>query len=249
VQFRYGGGARGNLALNGTIKNMVSSITGIDKVSNERPAVGGAEEQSIDDIIQKGPQILRRRDRAVTPADFASFACEIDGVKNAVAIPLRHPDFPTVQVPGAITVYIVPDSADRPPKASADLIRAVGSRLNEVRLLTTEVYVSGPVFNEIRIEARLAAPPYVSFDSVAQEAQKALDSLLNPQTWPFGKDLSPTAIDRALLSVKNVSSIQNRNIFLNGILQTSPFKAIPTPQGGLVYGAGHLIIVTPEVDQ
>src|SRR4029079_8143748 len=72
VQFRYGGGARGNLAAPGAIKNMVSGITGIDKVSNDRAAVGGAEEESIDEIIQSGPQILRRRNRAVTPDDFAS---------------------------------------------------------------------------------------------------------------------------------------------------------------------------------
>jgi predicted phage baseplate assembly protein len=249
TQFRYGGGARGNLALAGSIKDMVSSPSGIEKAMNERNAVGGAEEQNIDDIIAEGPQILRRRERAVTPDDFASFAKEIDGVKNAVAIPLRHPDFPGVDVPGAVTVYIVPDTTERPPKASGALIRSVADRLNEVRLLTTEVYVSSPYFNEIRVETRLDAPPYVSFDTVAKNARQALDNLLDPQTWKFGKDLFPTDIDRALLEVKDVRAIQNRNVFVNGRLQISPFEAVPTPDGGLVYGAGHIIIVTPEEDR
>jgi phage-related baseplate assembly protein len=228
---------------------MVGSLTGIDKVSNERPAVGGADEQSIDDIIKEGPQILRRRNRAVTPEDFASFAREIDGVKNAVAIPLRNPDFPDVPVPGSVTVYIVPETTERPPKASGDLIRSVADALNKVRLLTTEVYVSSPVFTEIRVEARLESPPYVSFDSVAKAARQALDKLLDPQTWVFGVDLFPTDIDRALLDVENVKAIQSRNIFVNGRLRTSSFQTIPTPHGGLVYGAGHIIIVTPVEDQ
>jgi len=249
AQFRYGGGARGNLALAGTIKDMVGSLNGIDKVYNERPAVGGSEEQSIDDIIKNGPQILRRRNRAVTAEDFASFAKEIGGVKNAIAVPLRHPDFPDVPVPGAVTVYIVPDTTERPPKASGDLIRSVGDALNQVRLLTTEVYVSGPVFTEIRVEARLEAPAYVSFDAVAKAAQQALDSLLNPQTWQFGRPLFPTDIDRELLKVENVRAIQSRNIFVNGRLQTNTFQSIPTGSGGLVYGAGHLLIVTPEEGQ
>jgi len=78
----------------------------------------------------------------------------------------------------------------------------------------------------------------VAFDAVAKAARQALDQLLDPQTWPFGKALHPTDVDRVLLNVKDVTAIQSRNIFVNGALQTASFQAIPTPPGGLIYGPG-----------
>ena len=244
TQFRWGGGPRGNLATAGLIKDMTGSVTGIEKVSNERAATGGGEEQSLDEIIAEGPQYLRRRNRAVTPDDFASFAKDVNGVRNAVAGPCRHPDFPGVEVAGAVTVYIVPETSERPPNASAELIRSVAGVLNGVRLLTTEVFVASPAFTEIRVEARLQASPHVAFDAVAKAARQALDQLLDPQTWPFGKALHSTEIDRALLNVKDVVAILHRDIYVNGALQKSSFEAIPTEGGTLIYGAPHLLILT-----
>jgi predicted phage baseplate assembly protein len=244
LAFRWGGGIRGNKATAGLIKDMAGSLTGIEKVANERAATGGSEEEGIDEIIKDGPTFLRRGRRAVTPEDFASFAREVGGVKNAIAIPCRHPDFPGVEVAGSVTVYIVPETTERPPKAPAELIRSVADALNDVRLLTTEVYVSSPQFMQIRVEARLEAPPYVAVDDVARRAREALDTALDPQVWQFGKPLHPSDIDRVLLAVPDVTAIQNRNIYVNGALWTAAYQPILIPDGGLLYGAGHLLIVT-----
>lgn len=185
-EFRYGGGSRGNQAGIGAIKNPQSVLTGVDKVKNERAAVGGADEQTIQEMLRDAPSLVKRRERAVTTEDFKSYAMEAGGVKNALAIANAHPDFPGVEVPGAVTVVIVPDTGDTPPQPSSELIASVCSRLEPRRLITTEVYVRGPEYREVRVEAFVQAKPNASFDTVSRNVSKALDKFLDPKTGSSG---------------------------------------------------------------
>jgi len=244
VEYRYGGGKRGNDAGAGMINSPQSSLVGVDKVTNERPAVGGSDEQTLDDILVKGPSILRRRERAVTPEDYRTFAEEVGGVSHATAIPLFHPDHRGVEVPGALTVVIVPDNDDKPPRPSGDLIAAICTKLDAVRLLTTEVFVKGPEYQQIRVEARVIANPYAAFAAVSRDILKALDTALDPRTLKFGDALSPTSLFRTILDVKDVLSVVSLNVFVDGRRLTD-LKPIPVPPDGLLFGADHIITVEP----
>lgn len=248
-EFRYGGGARGNKAVAGAIKSPQSVLTGVDKVTNERPAVGGADEQTIDELTREAPSIVKRRERAVTAEDFTSFAMEAGGVVNAVALTNAHPDFPDVEVPGAVTVVIVPDTGDTPPVPSSDLIASVCNRLEPHRLITTEVYVKGPDYRKVRVEAFVEAKPNASFDSVSRNVREALKRFLDPKTWVFGDDLYPTAIFKQVLEADdNVVAVKNLNIYLDGRLHDG-LEQIPLKKSELVYGGDHLIVVTPAVNR
>jgi hypothetical protein len=85
-------------------------------------------------------------------------------------------------VPGAVTVVVVPDAEleDPAPRPSADLINRVCEYLDARRLLTTEVYVKGPEYQEVRIEARVEARPYAAFDAVARDVARAVNEYLDP---------------------------------------------------------------------
>lgn len=244
VEYRYGGGKRGNNAGAGMINSPQSSLVGVDKVTNERPAAGGSDEQTIDDILVKGPSILRRRERAVTPEDYRTFAEEVGGVSHATAIPLFHPDHRGVEVPGALTVVVVPDNDDKPPRPSGDLIAAICTKLDTVRLLTTEVFVKGPEYQQIRVEARVTANPYAAFAAVSRDVLKALDTALDPRTLKFGEALSPTSLFRTILDVKDVLSVISLSVFVDGRRLTD-LKPIPVPPDGLLFGADHIITVEP----
>lgn len=249
VEYRYGGGKRGNEAGAGKINSPRSALVGVEKVTNERPAVGGADEQSLDEILTEGPALLRRRNRAVTPEDFAGVVEEIGGIKHAVALPLFHPDHPGVKVPGAVTVVVVPDNEDRPPKPSGELISAICERLDKVRLLTTEVFVKGPSYQEIRVEARVSANPYAAFDTVSRDVTKALDDLLDPRKGKFGKDFSPTLVFKAILDVKDVVGVRTMNLYVDGRRYESTRDDIAVPPDGLLYSGPHFITVQPPVDR
>src|SRR5262249_3500781 len=125
VEYRYGGGSRGNKAAAGSINSPQTLLVGVDKGTNERPAVGGLDEQKLQELQLEAPSLMRRRERAVTPEDFTSIVKESGSIAAAKALPLMHPDHPGVSVPGAITVVIVPNNNDKPPKPSGDLIQEV----------------------------------------------------------------------------------------------------------------------------
>ena len=244
VSYRYGGGARGNGAAAGSIGSPLTSLAGVAKVTNERPAVGGGDEQTLDDLQLRTPALLSRRDRAVTPGDFESLVDGIGGIAGAKALPLFHPDHPGVPVPGAITVVIVPDNQDVPPKPSSDLIRAICEMLDQKRLLTTEVFVKGPQYQEIRAEARVSANPYASFDVVSQAVIAAINALLDPREGAFGRELFPTNIYAAILGVADVVGVLTLNVYVDGRRYIG-LQPIPVPPDGLVYGSNHIVTVEP----
>jgi predicted phage baseplate assembly protein len=247
--WRHGGGAAGNDVLAGAVKTMVTQVAGIEKVINPRAAAGGAEEETIDHFIQTAPNRLTTSSRAViTTADFESRARSIGGVAKAKALGGRHPDFPDVPVPGAVTVYVVADSDALPPAPSAELIRSICSALDPVRLITTEVYVAAPTFVEIRIEARILAAPESSFDQVRIAAGQRLNDYLSPYARDFGEKLASAAIYAQLFGSnadKAIRSIEDLFIYVNG-QPHDVGQPIAIGADALVYPGDHLIIVRPD---
>ncbi len=247
-QYRHGGGTAGNVG-SGVIKRTRGELSGVDKLTNIRPAVGGRDEQDVEDLKRRAPQVLRHRNRAVTSEDFAALAAEIGGVAEATAVPLAHPDHPGVEVPGAVTVVVVPDHDDYPPRASDELIAHVCRGLESFRLLTTEVYVKGAEFQSIQVVARVSAPPHASGDAVARGVARALDEFLSPRRWQFGQDLYPTSFYDVILDVVDVVAVDSLQIRVDGRPHDILTQRVVVPADGLVYGIDHEIVVRPAEDR
>jgi predicted phage baseplate assembly protein len=265
-EYRYGGGQAGNVTA-GLATSLITPVTGIDSVTNERPAAGGRNEQTLSEFIKFAPAQLRCRDRAVSEEDFAALARQVGGIANAVALPLFHPDHPGVEVPGALTVVVLPDTADRPPRPAPDQLEAVCEYLDTRRLLTSEVYVKGPEYLVARVEAILEANPYAAFDQVENNAVQALNDALDPliperdaaSSPPgvipprkigraFGLDLFPTSLFSILQNVKDVRAVRNLIITVNGVgLALNSRHRLKPDQ--MLYGASdHRITVVPHKD-
>jgi predicted phage baseplate assembly protein len=246
--YRWGGGQGGNVGA-GLIVTPLTPLPGVDAVTNLRPAVGGRDEQTVEELKLRAPSVLRHRNRAMSPEDFAALAEEAGGVARATALALTHPDHPGVEVPGAVTVVVVPEGRDVPPRASADLIQSVCRFLDPLRLLTSEVYVQGAGFQEIRIAARIAARANASFDAVARDVAQALDRFLDPQRWGFGQDLFPTSFFDVILDVPDVVSVETLAVEVDGRPHDSLTQRVVVPRGGLVFGRGHEIVVQAAEDR
>jgi predicted phage baseplate assembly protein len=245
--YRFGGGTAGNVGP-GTITTPITALLGVESVTNQRPAVGGRDEEQLDDLKARAPREIRRRSRAVTEEDFASLASEVGGVRRAAAIPLRHPAHCDVEVPGTVTVVIVPDSDDPAPQPSSDLIRAVCTYLEDYRLLTTEVFVEGPRYQRIFVDARVAAQPYAAPDTVERDVINRLSDALDPNTREFGIDFYPTSLYAVILGVSDVLSVERLAVQVDGVPRDAT-KPVIVPPGGLVFGADHDITVTPARDR
>jgi predicted phage baseplate assembly protein len=256
-EYRYGGGKSGNVGAQ-LITVPMTALAGVEKVANERPAVGGRDEQPLEELLEEAPRTLRHRNRSVTADDFAALAQDAGGIARATAIGLAHPGHPGVEVPGAVTVVVVPDNDDVPPQPSSDLIRSVCRYLDGFRLLTTELFVKGPEYRRIRVDAAVEAQAYASFDAVAQDIVTAINRYLAPlggrqadgsraPGWPFGQDLRPTNLFNVILDVKNVVGVKTLQIYVDG--QPHALQdPVRLPPDGLLYGSDHVITVGPAED-
>jgi predicted phage baseplate assembly protein len=244
--YRSGGGAAGNVGP-GQIDALLAAVAGTDAVVNERAAEGGSDEERVEDLKRRAPSVLRHRGRAVTPEDFAALAKRAGGVADAIAIGLAHPDHPDVDVPGAVTVAVLPEAGGYPPTPSEQLLHHVCSHLDRYRLLTTELFVKGPTYQAVSVEALVTADPQAALDAVERDVVATLDERLDPRRWPFGDELFPTSLYSDIHDVAGVAAVKQMSILLDGRPRdlTEPVRV---PPDGLVYGTAHRITVARQED-
>lgn len=244
--YRFGGGKRGNLGAN-TLKTLLTSVLGIDEnaITNLRAAFAGRDEESLDDAKKRAPQSLKSKCRAVTREDFESLAKQAANIKRARALPLSHPSFPGVKVPGVVTVIVVPDSDDPKPMPSEGTIRTVCEYLNLRRLLTTELYVVKPNYQEVSIKADVVANDDADLGEVKQQIEDGLLNYFHPLKggedkggWPFGGKISFSQVYQQVFTVKGVQSIERLVIVLDGN-EIPECKDVPISDGMLLFSTRH----------
>jgi predicted phage baseplate assembly protein len=219
-------------------------LPGVEKVINARRSEGGRDEETIAELKARAPAILRSRNCALTAGDIEKRATEAGGVLKAKAIPLAHPDHPDVEVPGAVTVVIVPDNKDIKPVPSSDLIRATCGYLERYRPITMELNVTGPHYQHVKMEVLVVAERYASLDAVAERVTKALNEseYLDPRKQEFGRDIYPSRFYDTILDVADVRSVKNLTVYQEGREQPLN-EQIKVPPGGLLYATHHEIVV------
>ena len=256
VEYRFGGGARGNVRA-GEIRNLLSPVDGIDggKTTNVFDASSGADEERIEDAKIRARQSLRARERAVGVEDFELLAQQAGNVRRAKALPLTHPGFPGVKVPGAVTVIVVPDSTLPNPQPSDGLLRTVCAYLEPRRLLTTELFIVGPRYVPVSVEATIVAAEDADPGRVRQDVETALSTYLHPLTggedglgWPFGGPIRYSQVLQRAFSVDGVDSVPSLALIVDGERQTEcrdvPIE--PIAPNALVYPVAHAITVVTQ---
>lgn len=250
TEYRFGGGVRGNVRA-GAITNLLTPVDGIDggKTTNVFDASAGSDEERIDDAKVRARQTLRARDRAVSVEDFELLAKQAGNVRRAKALPLAHPLFPGVKVPGAVTVIIVPDSPAANPQPSDGLLRTACAYLEPRRLLTTELFIVGPRYVAVSVEATVAADDGADPGQVTQDVEHALSAYLHPLTggddglgWPFGGALRYSKILQRVFAVAGVDSVPSLLLIVDGDRQPECRDVAIAPQA-LVYSTTHAITV------
>ncbi len=221
--YRFGGGARTNIAA-GTTLTLMTSLPGIDasNVANPFAADSGSDEESLQDAMDRAPQALQSQNRAVTAADFELLATQAGPISRAKALPLFDPNFPGQSIPGVVTVIVVPDVNSPAPMPSSGLLQTVCAYLNARRLITTELYVSAPTYLPVTITLDVLAQPDADTATVESAVEAAIAGFLDPRTggsdgsgWPFGGTIYFVDLLRVAL-VTDVIRVANLVITLQG---------------------------------
>jgi hypothetical protein len=249
--YRYGGGAVGNVGKE-TITGLQSALPEVESVTNLRPASGGADTESLDDVMLRAPHDLRTRDRAVTAEDFAYLALRTPGVRiqRAYSLPLtrldRSTDPPALvpDSPGAVTVVILPENKENTPQPSESQLRLVCAHLNERRLITTELFVVGPRYLRLdRLYAEVTVRRNADLKSVRDAVIDRLLGYFHPlrggedgNGWPFGGSIFFGSVFRQILAVPNVQRVLCLEIVPEAVSgEVTCDDVIPLEDGYLVH--------------
>lgn len=85
ANYRIGSGSAGNVGA-GTLTTLIDRPLGVSGVTNPQTATGGQDAQSIDDVRSNAPQTVLTLGRAVSIADYQSYASTFAGISKAYAI-------------------------------------------------------------------------------------------------------------------------------------------------------------------
>jgi predicted phage baseplate assembly protein len=251
VVYRAGGGAQGRVDAQ-AVSTPVTSVPFVDAVTNPFPASGGVDAEADAAAIRRGPDELRSRGRAVTPADYAALARRAPGaeVARAHGVAGLHPDFPGAAIPGVVGVLVVgPDRADGPPyPTEADLQAVTAFLTRTVAPAGVEVVAAAPRFHRVQVEAQVVLDPDEAATEVVRQAGDALRRYLHPLQggdaatgWPFGGTLRHVALVRLLLGVDGVLAVPQLNVVLDGVRQP-PCTDRPIAAHALLWPDGHELL-------
>jgi hypothetical protein len=263
ASYRYGGGARANVPA-AAVSALQGPVLGVSAVTNARAAVGGQDVQQLDDLKRQAPAMLRTQQRVVTAKDFEAETMRVGGVARACAVPLAHPDFPEISVPGAVSVLVVPmvtQPGDALPLPTPALKEAVALHLDGMRPITAEVYVDSPHYREVQVTARIEIQPYASPDAIGDAVRAALTQFLSPlpvrrddgsfsTPRSFGEDFYPTSLYRVILDVGGVVAVPNLTVTVDGVQAplAEPVTLSPLELLAEATNASHDLNVVPHPD-
>ena len=217
ASYSYGGGLAGNVGV-GAIKTSPFLPAGFS-VTNPLPTSGGTAGETLDQAESRIPLYVQNANRAVSAADFRDVVSSTPGIDlgRVEVLPLFVPDL-NVSVPGAVTLLVVPNDPTTPqgPVPDGYFLQAVCDYLDPRRLLTTEVHVVGPDYQDLTVSVGFDIVPGKDVAVVAEGIKTAIRNYLSPLTggpagagWPLQKSV----VDRELLAqaarVDGVSDISN----------------------------------------
>lgn len=251
LKYQIGGGLSGAVGA-GQITNIVNSVPFISGVKNPLPATGGMDAETQAQALQRGPQELRARGRAVAAADYEILALRAVGaqVARAHAVPGFHPSFPGTPIPGLMCVFVIPvERGAGPPVPDDDTLRAVSGYLSATLAPAgVEVVAAAPLYHRVQVQVSVVIDPSVSRNHSVQSVYSVLDGYLDPVTggddgqgWPFGGTLSNPAFVRQLLGIPGVTAVPTLSFTVDGIRGQTCADA-PISANSLVWPGEHQVL-------
>lgn len=252
ASYTFGGGKKGNVAA-GAIAGLKSAVPFVNAVTNPLAADGGSETETLDDVLTRGPLLLKNRNRAVTPEDFEALA-RAASRKVARAKCLPNTDEDRDEAPGWVTVMIVPDGDEVRPRPTQQLVEVVRGGLEKAAANVVSspgrINVTGPDYVEIVVAATVV-PASLDRAAAAEAALvERLNRYIHPLTggpcgtgWEFGRDICLSEIIALAEGIEDVDHVERLVLRADGRASEGD---VPLGKYALPVSGEHEITVTLE---
>lgn len=199
------------------IKNLQQSLAFVDTVFNPEPAGGGCDMESLEEVIKRGPKVLKHRNRAVTAEDFEWLARQ--AYPNIAKIKcMANYNVNMEKEIGAITIIALPKGGGSGLQFFPELKKQVEAYLLERAANTVafpgKIQVIQPIYLEISIYAVIAVNSPNHIIPVEIQSLAKLNKFLDPFTgnyeekgWEIGQSIHSTIFYALLQSVRDVSHV------------------------------------------
>lgn len=236
ASYEYGGGLAGNVAI-GAISSSAQLLQGGFKIENPLPTWGGDTGETAAEAERNLPLVIRHRERLVTEQDFRDVTLRTPGVDvgRVEVLALFKPDAPAEEAAGVVTVMVVPRfDAVRPRWPTPDrlFLRTVCEYLDERRLITTELYVRGPVYREIYLTIGVQVQAGHFPDIVRQAVRARMYEYLSALPpggpdgtgWPLRKRLLAKDLEAVATRVPGVEFVQTIHLGVESSEDVTDFR-------------------------
>ena len=223
--YRSGGGVSGNVS-RGSITNLLSPLPGAFKVTNPRPAFGGADPESVRNAMTRAPLEFNSLRRAVTASDFELHARRASRAVNRSYAFSKRQRWQFAE-PGTVQVLLIPSV---PPEkihseyvsqgaldeaADPAIVEIVRQDLNERSPLGTFCAVDFANLKTVTVKARVIVFREEEPEGVKRRILERLHRIINPldrgtgrEGWPFGQELSVFRLYQILNDESGVKNVE-----------------------------------------
>lgn len=244
ARYQTGGGIVGNRPAN-SISQLSTTIPSVDSANNLAPSGGGAEQETFEALMARGPRGLRNRDRAVAIADFEDLAFQ---ASPEVAL-VRGIPATGASSAGAVLLIITPRSDALKPVPSLELLARVQDYLAERLVPTADVVVHGPDWLRVSVNAEVAPLVPEEATDVQAAVLARLAAFLHPLTggldgtgWAYGRKPYRSDIFALVERTPGVSHVRQLTV------DEQPDDGIARPDRFLVYSGDHVIVMAGVVN-
>lgn len=233
--YQTGGGPTGNRAAKSIIQ-LKNAVPYVDSVTNWEAASGGSTAEALEAARERGPKLLRHRDRAVTLLDFEDLAMEASTeVARATCISAALPQ----ENAGRVGVLIVPRSHAVKPVPSMELLERVEKYIKARVEPTVDLWIAGPEWLCVNVNAEIVPVDMARATDVRTAVIERLQAFLHPLTggldgkgWAFGRTPYRSDLFALIERISGVDHVRRLVIAEEGATETARF---------LVYSGEHVI--------
>lgn len=216
VQYRVGGGNRGNLISNSVTKQTVINVDSIPypvpvSFSNYTSSRNGYDGDTIEDIRYKLPRWIRTQNRAVTGLDYKTIADQFVtpyhgkiGKSNAI---LRNYGCSG----NIVDLYVLAlENVDFLSIASDELKNRLNKRIEEVKMLTDYVCIKNGEVIPVDISVDIVMDRfYRKFENeIRTKVDRRINSFFSLNNWEYDQNLKDSDLIKIVSDIKEIKRVE-----------------------------------------